>query len=328
MTRRNKNKFKTAHTRAYSPSNSCMPGLRASIVGWIRKNSVTNTAATYATYQKQYVTYAQSKNLNPRAAESVCDFLKHGLENRKLGRSTLTRVIPAAIADLYKFDEAPLQWDALVQGTKSVIKRNTKPSKPRKPMTRAHLKKMARECENTVKEVRDVLLFIMMFLGLLRESEAVALEDKDVWVDEVEGYDRQMMYIVIRKSKTDQTGETATVVLSACPESDICPVRWLQHYRSLRGKATCLFAKTDVGGPLAKRTVRALVKAWLLRIGVNPEGYGSHSMRRGGATAAVAANVKMHVLKRHGRWASDAVYLYVVDAMAEKLSLSRSILEQ
>jgi hypothetical protein len=30
----------------------------------------------------------------------------------------------------------------------------------------------------------------------------------------------------------------------------------------------------------------------------------------------------MHVIKRHGRWASDAVYLYIVDSLEEQLGLS------
>ena len=32
-------------------------------------------------------------------------------------------------------------------------------------------------------------------------------------------------------------------------------------------------------------------------------------------TAAAAANVNPHLVKRHGNWKSDAVYLYVVDSV-------------
>jgi hypothetical protein len=58
----------------------------------------------------------------------------------------------------------------------------------------------------------------------------------------------------------------------------------------------------------------------------SPTGYGSHSLRRGGATAAAKAKVQMHVIKRHGRWASDAVYLYIVDGVEEQLGLSAAVL--
>ena len=60
---------------------------------------------------------------------------------------------------------------------------------------------------------------------------------------------------------------------------------------------------------------------------MDPKPYGSHSLRRGGATAAAEHKVRMHVLKRHGRWLSDSVYLYVVDDLEEQLSVSATILE-
>ena len=63
-------------------------------------------------------------------------------------------------------------------------------------------------------------------------------------------------------------------------------------------------------------------------IGIDSSDYGSHSCRRGGATAAVAANVDIHLVKRHGNWKSDAVYLYVVDSVKARLSVSGAILAE
>jgi hypothetical protein len=54
--------------------------------------------------------------------------------------------------------------------------------------------------------------------------------------------------------------------------------------------------------------------------------YGSHSLRKGGATAAAATRVRMHLLKRHGRWRSDAVFIYIVDPLVARLEVSRAIL--
>ena len=68
-----------------------------------------------------------------------------------------------------------------------------------------------------------------------------------------------------------------------------------------------------------------IVKAALKRIGVDPERYGSHSARRGGATAAAAQGIAMHLLKRHGRWKSDAVYAYISDSLISRLSVALAI---
>ena len=72
-------------------------------------------------------------------------------------------------------------------------------------------------------------------------------------------------------------------------------------------------------GHLAVVTPNHIVKAWLTRIGVDPKYYGSHSLRRGGTTKVMRNKVRTHVLKRHRRKASDAVYMYMVDDVALKL---------
>ena len=46
----------------------------------------------------------------------------------------------------------------------------------------------------------------------------------------------------------------------------------------------------------------------------------------GGASAAAKAKVRIHLLKRHGRWRSEAVYMYIVDAPEEQLGVSQAIL--
>jgi hypothetical protein len=37
------------------------------------------------------------------------------------------------------------------------------------------------------------------------------------------------------------------------------------------------------------------------------------------------AKVNLHTTKRHGRWKSDAVYLYMVDDMEARLNLTRAV---
>ena len=95
-----------------------------------------------------------------------------------------------------------------------------------------------------------------------------------------------------------------------------------------KGKFFFLFHKIPKGSveKLGTTTPCAIVKNLLGMIGVDPKGYGSHSMRRGAATAASEAHVKMHVIKRHGRWKSDAVYMYIDDSITQQLSVSQAIL--
>ena len=137
---------------------------------------------------------------------------------------------------------------------------------------------------------------------------------------------------MVRKSKTDQFSENATIVIGGCPGNrlQLCPVAWYRLHASTRLASPFVFHNFKVvngaGQKLVKTTPCFTVKRWLVKIGIDPKGFGSHSLRRGGATAAANARVQMHVIKRHGRWASDAVYLYIVDGLEEQLGVSAAVL--
>ena len=61
-------------------------------------------------------------------------------------------------------------------------------------------------------------------------------------------------------------------------------------------------------------------------IGVDPKPYGSHSLRRGGATAAAHAGIEAYVIAHHGNWKSSAVFAYMTAQMKQRLSVGRAIL--
>jgi hypothetical protein len=158
----------------------------------------------------------------------------------------------------------------------------------------------------TEASIRDVFMFILMFLGFLREDEVTSLEFSDVWVGLMEGVVEEVLFIRIRKSKTDPGRNGCTVVLVSCALSILCPVRWFRLHCKVRRSHTHVFHAVGPAAPrLAPSTPNSLLKKWLRVIGVDPKPYGSHSLRRGGATAAAALAVRIHIMKRHGRWASE-----------------------
>ena len=303
-----------------------------SLRAWIGQHAPANTKATYAVYENQYLEYTTRKGLRPAAQVSLCAFMRGALEERKLARSTLLNVIPAAVENLFKYEvDSPardLTGQSLLRHTKRTISMLTRKSKAKLPILRAHLKDMAAACSDEPKDVRDVFMIILMFVGFLRQSEAVALLHEDTWVETVQETGQEALYVVVRKSKTDQFSENATIVIGGSPGNSLCPVAWHRRHTSKRLSSPFLFYKVGQGEgqKLAPTTPNHTVKRWLGKIGVNPAGFGSHSLRRGGATAAAKAKVRMHVIKRHGRWASDAVYLYIVDAIEEQLGLSAAVL--
>jgi hypothetical protein len=58
----------------------------------------------------------------------------------------------------------------------------------------------------------------------------------------------------------------------------------------------------------------------LLRtIGLNPKEYSSHSFRKGGAVSLQSKGVEDSLIRRSGRWKSDAFHLYVRDPAFQSL---------
>ena len=53
---------------------------------------------------------------------------------------------------------------------------------------------------------------------------------------------------------------------------------------------------------------------------------GTHSLRSGGATAAVNSGIPDRLFKRHGRWSSDSAKdCYVKDPLSSRLSVSKTL---
>ena len=54
-----------------------------------------------------------------------------------------------------------------------------------------------------------------------------------------------------------------------------------------------------------------MVKTLMKAVGRDPRDYGAHSLRIGGATAAMAAGVDPAIIKVLGRWSSDIYMIYM-----------------
>jgi hypothetical protein len=302
--------------------------IKQDLLTWIKSHTPVSTTATYACYARQYLAFAQQSNLLPHDPITVAAFMRDCIERPKpLARSTVTKTVPSAIADLFRYDPLFPTKDPLVLQVKKVCIRLTVPSKPKLPVSKAMLVLMTRLVTPSETSIRDMCMFVFMFLGFLREDEITSLEFADVWVGALEGVKEEVLFIRVRTSKTDPGRNGAIIVLAACPESPLCPVKWFRLYCKVRRSNTHVFHRSDLATmKLAKSTPNSLLKKWLIAIGVDPKPYGSHSLRRGGASAAAALNVRLHILKRHGRWVSDAVFLYIQDPSESRVAVSKAIL--
>ena len=106
------------------------------------------------------------------------------------------------------------------------------------------------------------------------------------------------------KWKTDSFGRGCDVKLRS-KGMMVCPVQALTSLLSSPVGHGALFFCQD-GLPLTKEDFISLVRAALLKAGLNPNLFAGHS---GAATTATAAGV--HDIKHLGGWSSDAYQLFV-----------------
>jgi Phage integrase family len=156
--------------------------------------------------------------------------------------------------------------------------------------------------------------------GLFRSGE-LASESQPLTVGQILWDEEQRsVRIHLSRTKTVRAGPGAFIDVPGF-DSEVCAVRllcrWFKHRNLHRANPdTPLFPRVSRGGRFHKteaityRWVLHSVKAAAQVLGLQPEKFGGHSLRAGGATDLFAARTPYFVIKKMGRWASDAAMIY------------------
>ena len=142
--------------------------------------------------------------------------------------------------------------------------------------------------------------------------------------------------IWIPMSKTDPYGTGTPVKIPRIPNSPLCPVARLEHLCHGRPRDDPLFmwdGNPRTGKPrriVTRDSFLRRLKQCLRKIGINPDLYAGHSLRRGGAVSAERLGIPEQVIKVLGRWTTDCWKRYIqyipeeVQALNKWLGFSRS----
>ena len=193
-----------------------------------------------------------------------------------------------------------------------------KPSVSAKVFTSDHLLSLATAAYKpscSLVFLRTIWRIFIEFFGLLRFNEVANLHFEDLTWTSI-GFD-----LFIRKSKTDQHAKGDFVSLSRNFNDLLCPISLTMLYFK-RFNLSSDFLLVSIRGnipdsskPLAYATALKDLRKCLSLVGIDPSGFGEHSGRRGGTTAAAAAGVSIDELMLQGRWrSSDMPRLYTDNA--------------
>ena len=159
---------------------------------------------------------------------------------------------------------------------------------------------------NRLIDVRDRALILIGFAGALRRSELVALHIDDV-AEDADG-----LVLIIRRSKTDQEGESEMRGLPYGSHPATCPVRAWRAWIDASGiEVGPAFRAVDRHGRmrttrLSDRAVADMIKRRAAAVGLDGL-FAGHSLRSGFATEGYAQGTPELAIMRHGRWKSARV---------------------
>ena len=231
---------------------------------------------------------------------------------------------------------SPTQDQFVVMVKAGIIRRLSLGHPNRKePLDIQHLKNLGASLDySDLTQLRNYVMCVIAFAAFIRSSEVINLRRNDI------EFEFNHISIYIRKSKTDQLRDGATVLLNELKDVSICPVRLIKRYlevtnispasseylfRPISGRGNNKRLVT-VNKPISYTTYREAFKKLFKDIVPDVSRYSTHSMRAGGATLAINAGVSERQLQRHGRWKSiTAKNMYVKDSLTTRLYVSSSM---
>ena len=162
------------------------------------------------------------------------------------------------------------------------------------------------------------------FVGLIwedvyfKDSERMELQDSAITVESTAA-------ITFSLLSTKNSFGRCTRTLHCNRNNPACPVALLVHLYQLHIKHTGtppdpkspVFSYLD-GRVMTRARMSLLLRQYIKACDLDERLFASHSLRRGGCVVYHANSIPLEVIKRFGRWNSDAVLLYIHDTDSTK----------
>ena len=302
-----------------------------------------STQKTYQSYRNSYLNFCKMARYRPvpTSTQRVCEYLVY-LSDR-LAYSSIIKyvgIIRIMYEELGLKDPKFLQeYD--VKLVLLALKKELGAEVHRKAaMTPELLVSMYKNLDGSTEDVIVWAITLTAFFGLLRISNVLApaefgfvlgkhLAREDVTIRS------DMVLLKLWWAKNNQFKERVPIVpLPAIEGHCLCPVQAVQE-------AFRRTARSDMQGPAFVRVTskggfKPVLYNWfsvrflslVRKAGGDPSVYGTHSLRRGGATWALKCGLSSDVIKLLGDWKSNAYQVYLDVPLREKQKYMRVFAEE
>ncbi len=152
---------------------------------------------------------------------------------------------------------------------------------------------------------RDKALILLGFAGGFRRSELVNIEHDDI------EFVKEGVKIIIKRSKTDQSGEGAIKAIPYFDNKKYCPVTALKNYMTYGVAIPNKKKLFDI----SDKSVALIIKKYASLSGLDPNKYAGHSLRSGFATSAAESGAEeRNIMVMTGHKTTQMVRRYIHEA--------------
>ena len=175
--------------------------------------------------------------------------------------------------------------------------------KSKKPILINDLKLIIKAIDK--EKIRDKALILIGFSGGFRRSELVNIDYDDV------EFVTEGVKILIKRSKTDQSGEGSIKAIPYFDNQEFCPVIALKNHIEEK------FSNINVGKvfDISDKSVALIIKRYAEKAGLESAKYAGHSLRSGFATTAAEFGAEeRNIMAMTGHKTTQMVRRYIQEA--------------
>ena len=158
-------------------------------------------------------------------------------------------------------------------------------------------------------KIRDKALILVGFAGGFRRSELVNIYFQDI------DFVPEGVKILIRRSKTDQSGEGSIKAIPYFENQEFCPVIALKNYLNEKFSNSDKSQKDVKIFEISDKSVALIIKRYAEKAGLDSSKYAGHSLRSGFATTAAEFGAEeRNIMAMTGHKTTQMVRRYIQEA--------------
>ena len=270
----------------------------------LKNSKANNTLRAYQSDFKDFSAFCVKNGFNPLPTQPKIIALYLTNLSKLAKFSTLKRRI-ASISVIHKLKGHYLdtKHPIIMENLHGIKRTLGSRQKAKKPILINDLKLIIKAIDE--KKIRDKALILIGFAGGFRRSELVNILHEDI------EFVTEGIKILIKRSKTDQSGEGIIKAIPYFDNQEFCPVLALKDYINKKVSKN----EEDKVFEMSDKSVALIIKKYAQKAGLDPSKYAGHSLRSGFATTAAEFGAEeRNIMAMTGHKTTQMVRRYIQES--------------